>query len=87
MIEDAANCVVVSEFEKVAELAAILEIVREPKGFVIAVELRLMKGTCWAWMLVNTLRLLVWTPFDAVIFCVLTLGAEMGAEKRRSWPR
>ena len=37
--EDAWSCTVEMRLEKVAELAAIEETVREPAGFVIAVEL------------------------------------------------
>ena len=73
--------------ENVAVFAAILDIVREPAGFVIAVELSSIELTCVPCMLVKTVRLLVVIPLDAVMFCVLIPGSAIGDEKRRSLVR
>jgi hypothetical protein len=78
---------VLTVFEKVAKFAPMLEIVRDPKGFVMAAELSRTELTCWAWMLVCTVRLLVVTAFEAVRLRVLILGTVIGAEKRRSYDR
>ena len=87
IIDDVSNCEVVTAFEKLAVFAAIVEIVKDPKGFVMAVELRRREVSSWAWMVVYTVRLLVVTAFEAVRLTVLILGTVIGAEKRRSLVR
>ena len=51
IIDDVLNCVVLTALENVAVFAAILEIVRRPNGFVMAVELNRIELTSWACML------------------------------------
>ena len=73
--------------EKVAELAAMEEIVSEPAGFVMAVELSWRVGAAVAVKLPVTVRLFVKMEFDAVKFVVLMAGVVMVSEKRRSVER
>jgi hypothetical protein len=87
IIEDACNWRVLTTFENVALFAAILEMLKEPAGFVITVELSSIELTCVPCMLVNTVKLLVVTALEAVIFCVLIPGSVIGSEKRRSFAR
>jgi hypothetical protein len=85
--EDAWSCTVEMRLEKVAELAAIEEMVREPAGFVMAVELSWKSWAVGARMFPVTVRLLVRMALEAVRKVVLNAGAVMGSEKRRSVAR
>ena len=86
-IEDVVSWDVDTVFEKVAMLALMLEIDRDPPGFEIKVFPRSILVTLGPCMVLNTFKLFVTTPLEAVIFNVLTLGRVTASEKRRSWPR
>ena len=73
--------------ENVAVLATILDIVNGPPGLVIIVLPSDMKDTSGPWIVLDTVRLLVVMPLEAVIFCVFIPGSVMASEKRRSEPR
>jgi hypothetical protein len=87
LIEDVNAFLACTILEKFALPPVILEIVSDPCGFRMAVELNTIEDRRVASIVLYTIRLLVVTAFDAVIFCVLTPGTAIPSEKRRLLPR
>ena len=82
--DDVFSFMVETTLEKVAVYVSILEMVMDPAGFVIAVELRRSCDACCALIVAYTVRVLVAIELDAVRFSVLIPGTVIASEKRRS---